>query len=298
VASIPTVGGATTSREVMSQPEIWSRVIAEAPVTSPVLPAAGEKVLVVGCGTSYYVGDSYARRRNAAGLGRTRAAIPAELEWVDDDEVVLVLSRSGTTADVVVLAERLRGTHRVVGIIGAPGTALVQACHEVAMLDYADEESVVQTRFSTSVLVMLRASLGEDLVGLPAAAQVALDLPVPDPLPDHVVFLGTGPGAGLAEEAALKCQESAGVWAEAHPVREYQHGPISSAGPSTLVWGLDPLDDALRAAVLATGARVLEPALDALAQLPAVHRLALALAAAHGRDPDRPPHLARSVLAG
>jgi fructoselysine-6-P-deglycase FrlB-like protein len=282
----------------MSQPEIWARVIREAPATTPVLPGAGEKVLAVGCGTSYYVADSYAKRRNAAGLGRTRAAIPAELEWVDDDEVVVVVSRSGTTADVLELAQRIRATHRVVGVIGAPGTPLVDACHEVVLLDYADEESVVQTRFSTSVLVLLRASLGEDLADLPAAAQSALDLPVADPLPQHVVFLGTGPGVGVAEEAALKVQESAGVWAEAHPVREYQHGPISSAGPATLVWGLDPLDPGLRAAVLATGAQVVEPALDAHAQLPAVHRLALALAAAAGRDPDRPPHLARSVVAG
>lgn len=298
MVSSPTAAGEITAREVMSQPEIWARVIAEAPGTTPVLPGPGEKVLVVGCGTSYYVGDSYAKRRNAAGLGRTRAAIPAELEWVEDDEVLVVLSRSGTTADVLAVAERLRGSHRVVGVIGAPGTPLVDTCDEVVLLDYADEESVVQTRFSMSVLVLLRASLGEDLSGLPDAARTALDLPVVDPLPSHVVFLGTGPGVGLAEEAALKCQESAGVWAEAHPVREYQHGPISSAGPGTLVWGLDPLDAALRAAVLETGARVVEPDLDGHAQLPAVHRLALALAAAAGRDPDRPPHLARSVLAG
>jgi fructoselysine-6-P-deglycase FrlB-like protein len=297
VVSTPTTAGEITAREVRSQPEVFARVIAEAPTTTGVLPQPGEKVLVVGCGTSYYVGDSYAKRRNAAGLGRTRAAIPAELEWVDDDEVVVVLSRSGTTADVLAVAEKVRGSHRVVGVIGAPGTPLVDVCDDVVLLDYADEESVVQTRFAMSVLVLLRASLGEDLSGLPDAAQVALDLPLPDPLPEHVVFLGTGPGVGLAEEAALKCQESAGVWAEAHPVREYQHGPISSAGPTTLVWGLDPLDDALRAAVLGTGARVVEPDLDPQAQLPAVHLLALALAARNGRDPDRPPHLSRSVLA-
>ena len=284
-----------TEAELFSQPDIWARVIAESGEHASVLPKAGEPVLFVGCGTSYYIGESYARLRNAAGLGRTRAAIASEIPYVDDDETIVVLSRSGTTGDVNRIAKELGGSHRVVGIIGDPDTPLPELCDEYVLLDYADEVSVVQTRFATSALTALRASLGEDLSGLVADARAALEAPLPDPLPNHVVFLGHGWTVGVANEAALKCREAAGFWTEAYPVMEYQHGPIAAAGPGSLVWSFDPLPDFVTEAVLGTGATVHVPDIDAQAQLPTVHRLAVALAARAGRDPDHPHFLSRSV---
>ena len=165
----------------------------------------------------------------------------------------------------------------------------------MTLLDFADEQSVVQTRFATSAVLLLRASLGEDLAGLPDQARAALDLPLPDLLPKHTVFLGTDWTIGLAHEAALKCREAAGAWTEAYPIMEYQHGPIAVAGSASLVWSLSPLPDFVRRSIEATGATVFAPDLDPLAQLVAVHRLALRLAEAAGRDPDRPQHLSRSV---
>ena len=76
---------------------------------------------------------------------------------------------------------------------------------------------------------------------------------------------------------------------------EYQHGPISVAGPGSLVWSLSPLPDVVRSPIEATGATVIAPDLDPVAQLAAVHRLALRLAADAGRDVDRPKFLSRSV---
>lgn len=284
-----------TRIEVESQPDIWARVIEESAALTSIFPKEGQPVLFLGCGTSYYVGDSYARLRNAWGLGRTRAAIASEIPYVDDDELIIVLSRSGTTTDVVRVAEALRPTHRVVGIVGEPGTPVVDVCDDVAVLEFADEQSVVQTRFATSALTLLRASLGEDLSFLPDEARAALALPLPDALPGHVVFLGTGWTVGLAYEAALKCREAAGAWTEAYPVMEYQHGPIAVAGAGSLVWSFDPLPDFVRSAIQGTGAAVFEPNLDPLAQLVVAHRLALRLAAAAGRDPDHPLFLSRSV---
>ena len=284
-----------TERELFSQPEIWSRVLADSSRNTAILPAPGRPVLFVGCGTSYYIGESYARLRNAAGLGRTRAAIASEIPYVDSDEVVVVLSRSGTTGDVNRIAAELGSDHRIIGIIGDPATPLPALCDAYVLLDYADEVSVVQTRFATSALTALRASLGEDLSGLVEDARTALAAPLPDPLPDHVVFLGHGWTVGVANEAALKCREAAGFWTEAYPVMEYQHGPIAAAGPGTLVWSFDPLPDFVTEAVSGTGARVHVPDLDPQAQVAAVHRLAVALAGRAGRDPDHPHFLSRSV---
>lgn len=296
MTSAPTFAG-NTLREIATQPAMWARAIEQSHGVSS-LPAAGAPVLFLGCGTSYYIGLAYAALRNELGLGRTRSAVPSELDYVDPDETVVVLSRSGTTGDVVTQAHRLGESHRVVGLIGTPGTPLAEVCDEVVWLDYADEVSVVQTRFATTAFMLLRASLGGDVSALPDQAARALDRTVPDPVPAHVVFLGTGFSLGLAHEAALKCLESSGRWVEAYAVREYQHGPISAAGPGTLVWPLVPLPASVEAGVRATGAELVTPSLDPQAELVAVHHLAVAMARAAGRDPDVPPFLSRAVEDG
>ncbi|KQZ85160.1 hypothetical protein ASD56_01980 [Microbacterium sp. Root166] len=288
-----------TEQELTSQPEMWSQAIALPAEQLDLLPRHGENVIVIGCGTSYYIGDSYAYLRNDAGLGRTRAAIPTELNWVDDDEHIVVISRSGTTADVVEIVERFKDSHRVTAILGDLDTPLGELCDRVIHLGFADETSIVQTRFATTVLTTLRASIGLIPDTLVDDARTALELPLPaDPARvKHIVFLGHRWSVGLAHEAALKVRESAGAWTEAYPVWEYQHGPISCAGPDSLVWVLGDLPDVIADDVRATGATVYTDDLDPQANLVLAHRLALALAREVGRNPDTPPFLNRSVLA-
>ncbi|WP_439592990.1 SIS domain-containing protein [Microbacterium sp.] len=290
--------GVVTEQELTSQPEIWTQALALPAEQLGLLPQQGEKVIVIGCGTSYYVGDAYAYLRNDAGLGRTRAAIPTELTWIDDDEHIVVISRSGTTADVVEVVERYRGTHRITAILGDVETPLGELCDRIVHLGFADEISVVQTRFATTVLTALRASIGLIPDTLVADARTALELPLPaDPAKvKQVVFLGHRWTVGLSHEAALKLRESAGTWTEAYPVWEYQHGPISCAGPDSLVWILGDVPEVVAADVRSTGATVYSNALDPQANLVLAHRLALALAREAGRNPDTPPFLNRSVL--
>jgi glutamine---fructose-6-phosphate transaminase (isomerizing) len=301
IDATPDGPGAHTLAELASQPSMWRRAAATAADQIALLPGHGEAALVLGCGTSYYVGEAYARRRVAAGLGPTRAAIPSELDDVGDDEAVVLLSRSGTTGDLVALGRELRQTHRVVAIAGERGTPVPELVPEAAIiLDYADEKSVMQTRFATTGLSLLRHSIGDDIEALARDGETALEGPLPvadGDLADvqHVVFLGTKWSAGVAQEAALKVREAAGFWTEAYPIFEYQHGPISCAGPNSLVWSLTDMPDSVAADIIATGARLEIGRLDAQAELVRVHRLAVALAFLRGRDPDAPPHLSRSV---
>lgn len=290
--------GAITTAELMSQPEMWREALSLPAEVLALLPQPGEKTLVIGCGTSYYVGDAYAYLRNDANIGRTRAAIPTELTWVDDDEHIVVISRSGTTADVIDIVERYQGTHRITAIIGDLDTPLGELCDRRIHLGFADEKSVVQTRFATTVLTTLRASIGavpETLVDDAIAALTAV-LPMDPADVHHVVFLGHRWSNGVAQEAALKIRESAGFWTEAYPVWEYQHGPISCAGPGSLVWVLGEVPESVAAGVLETGATLHGATLDPQASLVMAHRLAVALAALRGRNPDTPPFLNRSVL--
>lgn len=293
-----------TRSELATQPQMWRQADHTSAADLARLPRPGESALVLGCGTSYYIGEAYARLRRAAGLGPTRAEIPSQLDTVSEDEVVVLLSRSGTTGDLLKAGRELAGSHRISAILGTPGTPLHELVPDAVFLDYADEQSVMQTRFATTGLSLLRRSLGEDLGPVADDGDRALTAPLPVAGADladlrHVVILGDRWSAALAQEAALKIREAAGFWTEAYPLLEYQHGPISCAGPQTLVWAFCDVPDWVAADIEATGARLERSTLDPQAELVRVHRLAIELALREGRDPDAPPHLSRSVtLAG
>jgi glucosamine 6-phosphate synthetase-like amidotransferase/phosphosugar isomerase protein len=168
------------------------------------------------------------------------------------------------------------------------------------VLDFADEESVVQTVFATTTLMLLRASLGEDLSPVVAQTEQVLQSPPGTAVPrgGQYTFLGQGWAHGIAREAALKMREAAQLWTESYPQMEYRHGPISIAEPGRVVWVFgDPvpglLDD-----VAATGATVVCDRLDPVADLVRAQRLAVLLADRLGLDPDRPRNLTRSVVLG
>jgi fructoselysine-6-P-deglycase FrlB-like protein len=246
--------------------------------------------------------QAYAGLREGAGRGETDAFAASEFPDARRYDRVVAISRSGTTTEVVRLLDTLRdagvATTTVTAVEGSPAAVAASAS---VVLGFADERSVVQTRFATSVLAMLRATLGEDLerTALEAETVLAGDLPPVDPTAvDHVVFLAHGWTVGVANEAALKLREAAQVHTESYPAMEYRHGPLSLAGPSSLVWILASPDADVAADVRATGATVLErPAgRDPLAELVLIHRFAVAVAAARGLDPDHPRHLTRSVV--
>lgn len=285
------------AHEIGTQPRCWRQAAALATETRGKLPEPGERVAVVGCGTSFYVARAYAALREAQAAGETDAFPASEFPSHRRYERVVAISRSGTTTEVVQLLERLDQMPRTVITADAesPATSLADAS---IVLDFANERSVVQTRFATSTLALLRAHLGEDLERVIADGDRALTERVEpeSPLVEHVVFLGHGWTVGLAEEAALKLQEGSRTYSEAHPAMEYRHGPISLAGIRTLVWILGSPDPGVAGDAAATGATVRVASLDPMAELMLVHRMAVALADAKGLDPDHPPHLTRSVL--
>jgi fructoselysine-6-P-deglycase FrlB-like protein len=287
-----------TLEEIQSQPSVWRQAAEVAVRVAPRLPPAGQRIAIIGCGTSYYIGQSVAVAREAAGQGESDAFVASEMPATRKYDIVLAISRSGTTTEVSrALASLPAGTPSV-AISAVPDTPVVNAASDAVLLPFADEASIVQTRFATAALALMRAVLGQDLVPAIADAEAALSAPPPvDPSEfEHFVFLGHGWTVGLAFEAALKFRETSGAWAEAYPGMEYRHGPISVAGPSTLVWFLGAAAPDLVAAIRATGATVEGSGADPMAELVTLQRLAVALAASRGLDPDRPQHLTRSVV--
>jgi fructoselysine-6-P-deglycase FrlB-like protein len=289
--------GSRTEQEVASQPACWREAALLADGLAGLLPASGERVAVAGCGTSWFMAQAYAAAREEAGQGETDAFAASEMPAGRRYDRVLVLCRSGTTTEIVQLLDRLRGRAPTVAITAVAGTPVAQAADAVIELAFADEESVVQTRFATTELALLRAHLGFDPGAAAAAAEQVLAAPVPPALlaARQFTFLGTGWTYGLANEAALKLREAAGMWTEAYPAMEYRHGPVSVTGQESVVWLFGPPPDGLAAEIAAAGGTAWFGG-DPLAELVRVQMLAVGLARARGLDPDRPRNLTRSVI--
>jgi fructoselysine-6-P-deglycase FrlB-like protein len=244
-----------------------------------------------------FVARAYAALREAAGEGETDAFPASEFPPARDYDRVVAISRSGTTTEILDLLSGLRRGRKVV-ITTVGDSPVVRLADDVVVLGLAAERSIVQTRFPTTVLALLRASLGENLDEVVTAADVAVTgpLPVDAATVRQITFVGRGWAAAIADEAALKCREAAAFWTESYPAMEYRHGPISVSGPGGVVWVFGPAPPALAADVAATGAEYVSDELDPLVDLVRAQRTAISLARHAGRDPDRPRSLSFSVI--
>jgi fructoselysine-6-P-deglycase FrlB-like protein len=290
------------AREIATQPDDWARVVGRLDRVARHLPRAGERVATIGCGTSWFMGQAYAARREELGQGVTDAYAASEHRLARGYDRVVVISRSGTTTEVVEVVDGLRssGTPHV-SVVATPGTPVAERSAATIVLDDVDERSVVQTRFATTTLALLRASLGEDLAPVVEQARAVLaedpaDAHGPLVLAEQVTFLGRGWTNGIANEAALKLRESAQFWSESYPAMEYRHGPISIAAPGRAVWAFGHVPEGLVDEVRGAGAHFEHRDVDPLADLVRLHRLCLARAESAGLDPDHPRGLTRSIV--
>ncbi len=285
------------TEEIASQPECWSKAIEMAALAGPALPAPGERVAVIGCGSSLNVARCYASLREAAGHGETDAFSASEVRYRRYDRMVFV-SRTGTTTEVLDALRRVPQGITTTAVAADPDAPLPREADTAVLLDFADERSVVSSRFITSSIVLLRAHLGEDVRALPDQAARELARPLPPGLAERTefTFLGCGWAAAVADEAALKLREASRTWAESYPAMEYRHGPISVSDSGTVVWALGEVPSDLLADARRTGALVITSPADPLAGLIGAQRLAALLAERKGIDPDRPRALSRSVI--
>jgi fructoselysine-6-P-deglycase FrlB-like protein len=278
--------------EIESQPSCWRKASDRLSDVREALPRDGERVAVFGCGTSLYMARAYAALREGKGLGLTDAFAASELPFGRDYDRYVAITRSGTTTEVLEAIERLP---EVTAITAVPDAAFAHGTRAV-VLEFADERSVVQTRFATTALALLRASLGDAVPAADAERALAEPLAPAWLAAEQITFIGRGWTNGLADEAALKAREAAQLWTESYPAMEYRHGPISIAQPGRLTWMFGTAPEGLADDVAATGATFAASDLDPLAHLIVAQRLAVAHARAREMDPDRPRSLTRSVV--
>jgi fructoselysine-6-P-deglycase FrlB-like protein len=285
--------------EISTQPDDWRRAAGLAAEHAALLPAAGERAAIIGCGTSLYMARAFAALREASGHGVTDAWPASEHRLDRGYDRVVAITRSGTTTEIIDVLEQCRGRVPATVIAASEGTPVLDLADSI-LTPHLDELSVVQTRFATGTLAMLRAHLGEDLAAAADQAQTVLDADEsvlgPAAEAEQITFVGHGWTNGLADEGALKLRESAQLWTESYPMMEYRHGPVSISAPGRVVWAFGDPVPGLADDVVATGAHFETSTMDPMADLLRVHRLCLVQARAAGLDPDRPRNLARSII--
>ncbi len=283
--------------EISTQPENWLQAAAFAEQFGNILPQKGERVAVVGCGTSWFMSMAFALLRESVGHGEADSFTASEMNYRRPYDRVIALTRTGTTTETVRVLQNLKGKVATTVITEKFESPATEAAANSIVLDFAAEKSVVSTRFATSTLALLRSHIGQDLTkAVEQAKLMLLESVEPYASAEQISFLGTGWSIAMASEAALKTRETAQFWAETHPAMDYRHGPISIAQPGRVVWCFGTPPENLQKDVEATGAFFETRDIDPMAHLVLAHRTAAELARKRNVNPDQPRHLSRSVV--
>lgn len=213
-----------------------------------------------GCGTSYYLAQVASNLVKLIAGVRTRA-IPAseiiifpELVFSEDEDYLLIaLSRSGKTTEIVKAAHKAKTDFGVptLAISCNCDSALSNECDMKLRFSFEQEQSVVMTGSFTTMLVSIvyLASLHggkkyaleklheiSDLSNLTMTEnEDSLKQVIFNNDYNDFVFLGQGPFYGIANEAALKMQEMSISFSQSFHSLEYRHGPMSTASDKTLI---------------------------------------------------------------
>ena len=271
-----------TWSEILSQPDIWQKVLQSPEVHSTVdalLGAARDRTtwLYVGCGTSYYLAEAAALTamkltgRPARVLPASEVLLQPELVRAEGGKLqAVVISRSGKTSEAVRAAAALRDDLRVptFGITCAQQSPLEKACDQTLVLHQADESSTVMTRSFTSMLLALQLlaarRAGNQAFVRELSAMAAAFSPQLSALADRIrnfvqshqfedyVFLAQGASYGIAREAALKVMEMSCSYSQFFHTLEFRHGPKAIVSAETcLTFYLDEPGYQAEAEVLA-----------------------------------------------
>lgn len=215
-----------------------------------------KKVNIIACGTSWHAAliGEYLIEENCR--------IPVDVEYASEfryrnpiiskDDVVIVISQSGETADT--LAALREAKHKgalVIGVVNSVGSTIARETDAGIYIHAGPEIGVASTKAFTSqvtalLLIMIMMArkkdmsvisgqhLIEELIGLPEKvktilAQSQMIEEIAEKYKDkrNFLYLGRGLNFPVALEGALKLKEISYIHAEGYPAAEMKHGPIA-----------------------------------------------------------------------
>jgi glucosamine--fructose-6-phosphate aminotransferase (isomerizing) len=241
------------------------------------------RVLYTGCGTSFHAAQTG---------GAAMQALELVLAPQQEADLLVAVSHEGDTPLTVEAARAFAGP---VWLVTAKSESpLGELAEEVLVATPEVERSWCHTVSYTCAVATLAALRGDDVSGLPAAVETALQQREPVGAQERYLIAGAGRDWPTAQEAALKLREGAFVAAEAHETEQLLHGHLAA------------IDESVRAFVIEGEGRAAERAAGAVQALrelgcettlvPSVHPvvdivrfqlLTLDLAEARGVDPDK-----------
>ena len=257
--------GRLTEQEIRVQPRVWAGTLGtlssyRSRLTGLWHSAAADRILLTGCGSSYYLALSAAHLLQSS-LRVPCQAVPSsevlfadkEMRWGTRPPVVIAISRSGETTETVWALDRLRDRGAAtIALTCSDGGALSRAS-DLSITVPVQEHSVVMTASFTSMLLALAAFgaiLSDDANALETLRRApdlaADDLPAfadharafADAAPHMYAYLGSAALYGIASEGALKMTEMALVPGYAYHTLEYLHGPKAAVSSQTVIIGL------------------------------------------------------------
>jgi len=231
-----------------------------------------EKVLHLGCGTSYHAGMTAAMAIESLARVPSRAEIASEYRHrhpiIPREALYFAISQSGETADTLgaVQEVQLKGG-QVMGVVNVVGSTIARTCGRGVYVHSGPEIAVASTKAYTSqvaallvfTLMLARCrnlsleqgrEVARALDEIPAKVTQYLQDPGPIAAAvDHirsaryVLFLGRGYSYPVALEGALKLKEIAYIPCEGYPAGEMKHGPIAMIDEGTPVVVVAPRDN-------------------------------------------------------
>jgi glucosamine--fructose-6-phosphate aminotransferase (isomerizing) len=266
--------GTAFEREIREQPDVWRRV-AQSDKAERFARAAGNRpVLLVGSGSSLFMGQLGALALRRRGM-RAVALAATEAHFDHNayrDAAVIAISQSGRSADLLAALDILKPAS-LIALTNSEDSPLAARATEVIALEAGPETAVPATKSvtSTAAILLWGAALiagtstrsAQTLMQTADDVQAWLDGPafadVTEPArvlaqQRSVVIAGAGYGVPIAGELALKCKEAAYVHAEGFAAGEFRHGSSAILDAACAIIGI--VDDASRAFV----ARPLEEA--------------------------------------
>jgi glucosamine--fructose-6-phosphate aminotransferase (isomerizing) len=253
-------------KEIKEQPEAVDRLLrsleknqTESLADCADRVAAAEKVIFTAAGSSYHaslLGVYYLQR---AGID-AQALIASEFqnyERVDEDTLVIAVSQSGETMDVLeaIRYSREKGAD-VAAIVNVPHSSIQRESDVSLEIEAGQEVCVAATKtFSNQVVTMLALAreLGADvsLDGLGSELREVIERneervkDLADELEDRddLYVLGRGPTYPIAREVALKLKEIPYIHAEGMMGGELKHGTLALIEDGTPVLSLIPYED-------------------------------------------------------
>ncbi|MDR6574501.1 glucosamine--fructose-6-phosphate aminotransferase (isomerizing) [Curtobacterium sp. 320] len=278
------------AKEIEEQPEVVASIldrVARRAADGSMWVGLGlpgfHRLAIVACGTSLNAGQVIATALRGIGGVPTDIVVASEADQavLGPGTLVVAISQSGETADVLRALDRFEDRHPVLALTNNVHSSLARRADAVLDCHAGPEIGVAATKTFTAQVVVgvaavisalvasgridgeRAAALVGELSDLPAridhAAAIAADrIPLlVSSVKDATGFLFLGRGAGLpyAAEGALKLKELSYRWAEAYPAGELKHGPLALVDEGTPVVVIDHGDHRLQANIAEVRAR-------------------------------------------